>query len=112
MRAVKKCINEHNVDKILLCTDEKEAITAFEKEFPGKIFFTDSYRAEPGDTEGIHISKKSKREHHNYLLGLEVLCDTMYLSKCDYLVFSHSNVATAAMFINGNKYDGTYMVED
>ncbi len=110
--SVKKCLQENEVDLILLCTDESEAIKRFETEFPNMIFYSESFRAEANDTTGIHLKKGVNRKHHKYLLGLEVLCDMIYLSHCDYFVFSHSNVANAALFVNHQKYKKTYLVEE
>lgn len=112
LKCVEKCLKEYNPDVILLCTDDKEAISVFSEKYPGRVVFSSAFRAEAGDTEGIHLNKKVKREHHNYLLGKEVIIDVTLLSWCNYFVFSHSNVATAVMLLNDRKFQETYFVED
>ncbi|GAA0798351.1 hypothetical protein GCM10008910_22750 [Faecalicatena orotica] len=112
LACVYKNVLEYNPDAILLCTDDEEAIAVFLEKFPEKVFFSEAFRAKKGDIEGIHLKKNVERENHNYLLGKEVIFDVMLLSKCDYFVFSHSNVATTVMFINNQKFTKTYFVED
>lgn len=109
---VDECVKENNPDVVLLCTDDKEAISAFSEKYSGKVVFSNAFRADAGDTEGIHLKKGNIRENHNYLLGKEVIVDVMLLSMCDYFVFSHSNVATTVMFLNNRKFKNTYFVDD
>ena len=112
LKCVEKCFQEYQPDMILLCTDDKEAVSVFSEKYPGQVIFSNAFRAEVGDTEGIHLNKNVKREHHNYLLGKEVIIDVTLLSWCNYFVFSHSNVATAVMLINNRKFQKTYFVDD
>ena len=112
LHSVEKCISEYNPNIILLCTDDEEAIRTFNERYPDKVIFSNAFRVTEGETEGIHLMKGVNRKHHNYLLGKEVIVDVTLLSYCDFFVFSHSNVATAAMFINNQKYRKTYFVED
>ena len=39
-----------------------------------------------------------------YRLGLEVLRDAWFLSRCDYLLCGHSNVSNAALFLRGRPF--------
>ena len=112
LKSVEQCMDEYNPDIILLCTDDEEAINVFNNKYSGKVIFSNAFRAAEGDTEGIHLKKGVVRKHHNYLLGKEVIIDVTLLSYCDYFVFSHSNVATAAMFTNDRHYKKIYFVED
>ena len=102
---IRDMINRHDtINNIFLCTDEKGVIDRFCLEFPGKVFFTDSYRADSGSTTGIHMEKESPRQFHHYLLGREVLEDVILLSKCNYLLCGHSNVSLAALIMNAGAY--------
>jgi hypothetical protein len=109
---VERCIKEESPDLILLCTDDKEAISVFTEKYSGKVVFSNAFRAEEGDTEGIHLKKGETRKNHNYLLGREVIIDAMLLVQCNYFIFSHSNVTTAVMFLNNQKFNKVYFVED
>lgn len=112
LRSVEECMLDFKPDIILLCTDDQEAISFFSQKYPGGVVFSNAFRAEIGDVEGIHLKKNVNREHHNYLLGKEVIMDVMLLARCNYFVFSHSNVATSVMLINNRKFEKTYFVAD
>jgi hypothetical protein len=93
---VKKVMEENKIDVIFLCSKEIEHIDLFKKEFPNKFVYYDSFR-----------SKKDfftfyPRENHRYLLGEEILCEMLNLSKSDFLIYSLSNVSQAAIYYNLN----------
>ncbi|MCD7882762.1 MAG: hypothetical protein LUI87_03500 [Lachnospiraceae bacterium] len=90
---------------IFLCTDEQAITDRFNEEYGSHVFFCDSYRAEKGDIVGVHLAKGCPRDQHRYKLGLEVLRDAYYLSKCDSLICGDSNVPLAAMLFNNNQYE-------
>ena len=56
--------------------------------------YDDTFRDDGGD-DSIAFSE-SDREHHKYLLGLEVLRDQYTLTNCDGLVCGYSNVTFLA----------------
>ncbi len=101
-------IKEKNINKVVLCTDEAEMIELAKSKLSTEIIFTNSFRSETG-TVGIHVTSDD-RKHHKYLMGREVLIDTLILSKCDYLLCGHSNVSYAAMVFNKNQYKGFRIV--
>lgn len=106
-------LNEHNVDKILLCCDEDSTVAVFKKEFGDMVITTDAYRAKQGSHIGIHVEQgNSNRENHKYKLGYEVLRDCYLLSKCTYLIYSHSNVTNTALIWNDGKYEDCVFVEN
>lgn len=84
-------------DSVFLATDEEKAIEAFQKRFGDKLrYYPDILRSTTG--EALHFSS-NPRENHKYLLGLEVLRDTMTLAACDGLIAGFSNVSLAARII-------------
>lgn len=105
-------LKTYKVDKILLCCDEEEAVNAFTKKFGNIVFVNNAFRAKSTDEEGIHIMKSNVRENHKYLLGYEVLRDCYMLSKCNYLIFSHSNVTNIALIWNNNNYEHKCFIEN
>jgi hypothetical protein len=50
-----------------------------------------------------------KREHDNYLKGLEYIIDTVLLSACDAIIAPKVNGSMAALEFNGNKYRYKYI---
>lgn len=103
---VKKTIKANDIDKIFLSSKELEHISLFEKNFPGKFVYYDSFR-----------SKKDfftyyPRENHRYLLGEEIFCEMLSLSMCDYLIYSLSNVSQASIFFNINKNQKRFYIDN
>lgn len=103
VRSIDAFIGNHDVRKILLCTDEADAVRALRQKYGDLIATTDSYRSTDGTT-AVHTSDAYVRENHRYLLGLEVLTDALLLSRCDYLISGKSNVPLAAILMNGGNY--------
>ncbi|MDE6846805.1 MAG: O-fucosyltransferase family protein [Lachnospiraceae bacterium] len=78
-------------EQIFLATDENEAVAKFKEVFGEKVkVYPDTFRDDGGD-DSIAFSE-SQREHHKYLLGLEVLRDEYTLTNCEGLVCGYSNV--------------------
>lgn len=90
---------------IFLCTDEIRVEEEMRKRYGERLVLLDAYRSADGK-QGIHKEKDRDdiRENHHYLLGLEVLRDAYFLSKCSILIAGKSNVPYAAILMNGNKY--------
>jgi hypothetical protein len=100
------------VDYIFVCSDEEEAIRFLADRFPGKVIFNQAYRSGKGDVRGLHFEQNNTRENHKYLLGKEVLEDTILLSKCDYLLHSHSNVTNASIIMANGGFKKREFIEN
>ena len=100
-----------DISHICVCTDEKAVLEQMIKKYGDKIVCTNSYRSTDG--KSIHKSHSDNgRKDHHYLMGKEVLIDAIVLSKCDYLICGHSNVAYAAIVFNDNKYMDVKLLEN
>lgn len=94
MEEVRKVIDQY--DKVFLATDNSESMELFKKAFGSKLIcFDEVFRAD-GGSEGVHYMRRTNRECHKYLLGLEVLRDMTALSECDALVAGISGVSCMA----------------
>jgi hypothetical protein len=93
---VKKIFENGKYEKIFLCSKEKNHIKIFEKYFKDRYIVYDSFRSEE-DCFAVY-----PRKNHRYLLGAEILTETLILSQLDGLIFSLSNVSSAAIFFNLN----------
>ena len=89
-KSVKEILAEDaQVKTLFLATDENEVVRAFEKEFGEgySMVINDAFRSDvqrESHKTGIHEMKvKNARERHKYKMGLEVLKDAWFLSKCD-----------------------------
>ncbi len=112
IRETEEIINKEGNSLIYLATDENEAVRVFNDVFgKGQVCVQDSYRADKGQTNGIHLDKSVKsRKDHNYLLGIEVMFDAWMLAKCDNLVCGLSNVASVARLWNDNKFENVKVI--
>lgn len=108
-KEVDEMLDNYEVNKIFCCTDEEEILQYFLNAYKKLIVHTSSLRSLDG--LAVHTNKEIVREHHNYLLGKEVLIDALLLSKCDYLICGHSNVAYGAMVFNKNQYEKVVLLE-
>jgi hypothetical protein len=83
--------------KIFLATDSIDSIDKMVSTFGDKLFYR----------EDVIRSTGSKSVHHdlkgnNYKKGIDVLIDSLLLSKCNFLFKGISNVALGALFFNEN----------
>lgn len=86
-----KLMQSGKYEQIFLATDENEAVLKFRERFGDLVkIYDDTFRDDSGD-DSIAFSE-SDREHHKYLLGLEVLRDQYTLTNCSGLVCGYSNV--------------------
>lgn len=101
---VQKLIKKKGYEIVFLATDEEEAIRKFRREFGDRLkVYEDTWRAPAGD-ESVAYSH-SNREHHHYLLGLEVLRDQYTLTRCSGLVCGISNLTIMARIMRNAWYE-------
>lgn len=91
-------LEKYNLDKIFIVTEEKRYLDAFISKYKDKVMYTDSFCIEKINAYNIY-----PRENHKYLLGLEVLCDAVLLSKCNILLCNESNVSGVANLIGNHE---------
>ncbi len=108
----KEFLEKYKASQILLCCDEETTVNKFIDCFGSLVIVTNAYRSKDNDTVGIHLQNRSDIPMHKYNLGYEVLRDCYYLSKCDYLIFGHSNVTNTALIWNNGKYKDVSFVEN
>lgn len=107
IKKVHEIFDKKDYDIIFLATDEQEAVNRFRDEFGDKIrTFEDTWRADGGD-ESVAYSK-ANREHHRYLLGLEVIRDQYMLTRCPGLVCGISNLTLSARMMRKAWYKDDY----
>ena len=99
LKKTKQVFKENNYDKVFLATDDEKIINLFESEFGEALFYyKDTYRSRDG--EAIHYgNQKIEREHHKYLLGIEIIKDFYTLGYCAGLIAGNSNVSMCARII-------------
>ena len=83
--------------KIFLATDSKDGLKKMVDHFGNKIFYQDNIRSE--GKKSIHQSLKGVS---NFKKGLDVLTDSILLSKCDFLFKGISSMSMCSLFFNEN----------
>lgn len=104
---VREIFDAKDYEVIFLATDEQEAVNVFRQEFGDIVkVFDDTWRAD-GEDESVAFSH-AEREHHHYLLGLEVIRDQYMLTRCEGLICGISNLTLSARIMRKAWYDKDY----
>ena len=98
-------LQEYDVDRIFVVTEEQSYLDLYVKRYGNKVLYNDSYR-----TYRVNSYNIQPRDDHRYKLGLEVLVDSLMLSKCRGLLCGDSNVSEFARFANNNRYEFVYKI--
>lgn len=99
-------VEKYNLDKIFIVTEDQNYLEHFIKRYKDKLIYTNSFRNKKGN-----IFNTNPRENHRYLLGAEVLVDTILLTKCQGILCGDSNVSLFAKILNLN-YDFSYTINN
>ncbi len=102
IQTVKTALSTYKFTKIFLATDDKEVIPIFQDKLgQGTIIYNrDAYRT----TGNVSVAfSKSNREYHHYNLGVEVLEDAYFLSRCGGFVGGLSQVAWGARLLKAGR---------
>jgi hypothetical protein len=96
---IDKLLNKYQYNKIFIITEQLDYLNRLKKRYKNKIIFFDSYRSNKSK-----IFHETSRNNHRYLLGRDILIETLLLSKTDMIISSKTNVSKAALlFSNKNK---------
>ena len=103
---------------IYLATEEENILNKFTAAFPNKIltnkrfYYDDFYAIKEQYGELARISQVSNgRENDNYYKSLEYLSSIYILSKCDSLIAGNCGGSRAALYLNGNNYQYSYLFD-
>jgi hypothetical protein len=94
---------EFSYRQIFLACDELETVTLFRNQFGDRLLTIPAHRTAMDHTDmpreaGYKWLFEKDRDHHRYLLGLEVLLDALLLSRCRHLACGASNVSRGAIY--------------
>ena len=98
IKNIEKLMQKYKYDKIFLVTEEQKFLDALKKKFNSKLIYYNSFRMNKLDSFKIY-----PRRNHRYLLGEEILIETLILSKCQGLTYIKSNVISAAILFAQKK---------
>ncbi len=94
--SITKTLNQHQLDKIFLSTDDNYYLELIKNNFKEKIIYNDnniiSYDGNP-----LHFSNDRKK------INKDVLLDVYLLSNCEYFLYCYSNVSYLALTLGSQK---------
>jgi hypothetical protein len=109
---IDEAIRYAGFQQIFLATDDNDILTIFKKRYTGMlVYYDDVFRG--NSTQGIHTTNVH-REHHHYLLGLEVLRDMYTLAACDGFIGGMSQVSMATRITKlslGEKFEYSRIID-
>jgi len=91
---VDKYLLNHKDARIFVATDQQQYLDCFIERYQDRIISSSALRTS-GEDPLFRLETNSK-----FLRGVEVLCDSLLLSRCDYLIKGWSNVSEAAICFN------------
>jgi len=91
---VDKYLCVHVKAKLFVATDQKQYLASFIERYVDRIITSSALRTQ-GDEPLFRIKDENK-----FQIGVEVMCDSLLLSRCDYLIKGWSNVSEAAICFN------------
>lgn len=108
---------ELSCEAIYLATEEERIYKQFELTFPGKIivnkrhYFDDYYRIKQQNKNALISCVSFERDNDNYFKALEYFSSLNLLSKCCALVAGNCGGSRAALYLNRNKYEYSYLFD-
>ena len=109
---VKSVMPEWNCDYVYITTEERKIVERFENAFPGRVLTVSQMYYDDLDIDYEHqyiASAKFNRGNDAYLKGLEYLSPVMVFSRCNSAVLGLCGGSLAAMYINGGKFENTFI---
>lgn len=100
-------IKKYNINKIFVATDEKKYLDSYIKKYGEMVFYADNFRIEKVNEFNIN-----PRENHRYLLGKEVLIDTLLLSKCQGFLHGASGIPWSVIQLKSSVFDFIYSIDN
>ena len=98
-REIDEALAGGNFEQIFLVTEGKRYLRKFQARYGERLKYTYSFRSNLRNMYKIY-----PRSNHRYLLGLEILKDTMILSRCGGLISGSSNESEAATLLNNGEF--------
>ena len=92
---IDQLIKKHKYKKIFLVTEEIDYLKFMKKFYNDKLIYTNFFKSKNIDAFNFY-----PRKNHRYLLGREIIIETLLLSICRGLLYVKSNVSSASNFFS------------
>ena len=109
---VREVMEAWNCDYVYISSEERKTVEHFEQAFPGKVLYVSQMFYDDVDYINTYITRANfGRENDAYLRGLEYLSSIIILARCTSAILSLCGGSATAMYINGGKYENTYIFD-
>ena len=92
---IHKKLKKNKFDKIFISTEDEDMYQFLKFNFKNQIIGLDSFRSKKDDAFKVYFRSK-----HRYLLGKEIIVESILLSFCNQFMFVQTNVSNFVRFIN------------
>ena|GEM_PF-543549 len=106
--AIDIALKDAGFDRIFVVTEDADYLNYLEKVYGSMVVSMPHHRT----SEPINAYRIYPRPMHKYLLGKEVLIDTMLLARCQGLVSSISNVSEIARYFSRSRYEADIVIDN
>lgn len=100
---IDEALEKYGFQKVYIATDDEEILQEFLRHYGEERVLYSSDTQRSSGTEGVHTSSGSVREHHKYMLGMDVICDMCALAGCGGLISSLSQVSLVCRIYKKSK---------
>jgi len=91
-------LSKKKYDSIFIITEQASYLEKLKKKYGKKLLYFNSFRSNKSK-----IFDKKSRRNHRYLLGRDILIETLLLSKTDIIISSKTNVSKMAVLFSKKK---------
>jgi hypothetical protein len=114
LERARRMLERFDIDRVFVLSEEQAYVDRFKKEFGPRVVVSPAFRTHGTNA---YTLEPPPRPRHMYLLGREVLVDTLLLSTADYLLAGGmgglafgSGVSLMAQMLNNGAYKGMDLV--
>ena len=97
-------LNRYQNGTIFVVTEQLDYQIKLKKKYNDKVIFFKSFRSNKSK-----IFNEKNRKNHRYLLGRDILIETLLLAKTDIIISSKTNVSKAALLFSKKKKNIIYI---
>jgi hypothetical protein len=107
VEAIRRAMAAEEFERIFVVSEDAGYVEFLKQQFGRVVIYSDHYR-----TFGANAYRVRPRRAHKYILGREILEDTILLSRCNGFIGCTSNVAEAAIFMNAGQFSYLHRIDN
>ena len=106
--AIDRAFDQHGFNSIFLVTEDLDYLEVLSTRYGTRLTSMPHFRTR----SPVNAYRINPRPMHRYLLGREILTDTVIMSKCQGMVSSTSNVTEMARAMNNGAYQLDLVIDN